>query len=684
MCSRVLAPLFSILPLLLVGHARPAAPPMPLAEGLLPPGAIARLGTARFRAPSSRAAVQLSPDGKLIAVANDPLASIFLLDAATGKEVRRISTGRIVSHLAFSLASKIVITTELSGTIRSWNVATGREVSTMELRANRGGPFLVSTDGKALVLLPRAIFEDDAFIVFDALAGKRLTSIKPMQPYSTGAALSHDGKRLVTWGAAGFSGKYDPAERARLNETLQVWNVRTGKEIARVRSERKGKTILRAALSPNGKVLTIATHDGALTFVDVATGQRRRTVQARPGVGRHLAYSPNGKLLVAGSSDGRFMVWETKTGRRLALTAAPRCQFNSLAFPPDGGVIGCGLDGQAVVLWDMLTGKQLSSPGGHATPPTAIAFAPNARILTVARDGTVVTWGLSGRELRRQPAPPSDRFVPFDVAHAFAPGLRYLASVGGAGDVRVRELAGGEEVLSAEAGASFEPALAFSPDGKVLAAGASDGQRFPRGRALRRWNVATGEELPLIKSAGHTVAGVAFSPNGKHLAIGWHTGLGPREALHVRLYLAATGREVNTFKPAQLRDGSAGAPLLFTPDGRHLAVATAYGNLHFLDAVTGAEVRKLAIGAATVRPAFSPDGRTVAVATLRRGSMRQGQITLWDVRTGRKRWERTLPSAVTALELSPDGKVLASGHADTTVLLWNVPSPTVDAPAGAR
>jgi hypothetical protein len=69
--------------------------------------------------------------------------------------------------------------------------------------------------------------------------------------------------------------------------------------------------------------------------------------------------------------------------------------------------------------------------------------------------------------------------------------------------------------------------------------------------------------------------------------------------------------------------------------------------------------------------AFSPDGRSLAVAPGRHA--RGPALALWELSTGQVRWQPEGPgSPVTALAFSADGKVLVTGHADTTVLLWDV------------
>jgi WD40 repeat protein len=493
-----------------------------------------------------------------------------------------------------------------------------------------------------------------------------------------GAALSRDGKVLVSWGQAPFGAPDKAEERTRINLTVQVWDVKTGKESGKIHVERRAGNVFAAAFSPDGNELAVGTSDGAVSFFDVASRKHLRTFQARHGEIGRLTYSPDGKLLVAG--DGKFIVWDVKTGKRFLPPDGPLCRFIGLAFPPDGRVLASGQTGQALVLWDVLTGKALTPLGGHTASPKAIAFTRDGRRLhTAAADGMVATWrvhaGLRGKERFRQVAPTYHfraRYL-YDPSFAFSPGLDYLARAAWSGGAQVLDLKTGQDAISAWSDNFQGPTLAFSPDGKTLALGRGG---FRVDGSLERWRLASGKELPALKFPKRSVAGIAFSPDGQHIAIATHRdgngAIGRRPEL--RVYLAATGKELPTFKPVDLGPIEGFVPLAYTPGGLHLVV-TGHSELHFFDPLTGAAGRRLAFGGMRQpAPIFSADGRTVAVATVR-PEMNTTGVALWELRTGRKRWEQAVVNTtVTALALSADGKMLASGHSDTTVHVWDITS----------
>src|ERR1700722_15354156 len=108
----------------MLSAARPAAPPLVERSRVdavgdkLPDDALARFGTARFRAAGSYVGNILSPDGKLLAVPSD--GAIRLIDTATGNEARRIIGARGRFHygtIEFSLDSKFLALSDGNGIV---------------------------------------------------------------------------------------------------------------------------------------------------------------------------------------------------------------------------------------------------------------------------------------------------------------------------------------------------------------------------------------------------------------------------------------------------------------------------------------------------------------------------------------------------------------------------------------
>ena len=144
-------------------------------------------------------------------------------------------------------------------------------------------------------------------------------------------------------------------------------------------------------------------------------------------------------------------------------------------------------------------------------------------------------------------------------ALAFSPDGRLLASGGASEAIKLWEVATGREAKSLTGHRAWVSSISFSPDGKLLASGAGD-------KTIKLWEVATGRELRTFTGHQDALNSVAFSPDGKLLASGC------REAFHgkdttIKLWEVATGRELRSLNGHQSYVNS----VAFSPDGRTLA-----------------------------------------------------------------------------------------------------------------
>ena len=214
-------------------------------------------------------------------------------------------------------------------------------------------------------------------------------------------------------------------------------------------------------------------------------------------------------------------------------------------------------------------------------------------------------------------------------------------------------------------------AVAFSPDGKLLATGYGNGY-------LRLWNPATGQATgsPLLADTSpqgqRGVGAVAFSPDGKLLATAGGDG-------YVRLWNTATRQATGAPLPA-VSNGNVNA-VAFSPDGKLLATAGSDGYVRLWNPATHRQIGKPLTGHAgeITSVAFSPDGKLLAS-----GGGDDGTVRLWNPVTrqpvGSPIPAVTRPGAgVGSVAFSPDGKLLASGG-DGYVRLWN---PATRQPVGA-
>jgi RNA polymerase sigma factor (sigma-70 family) len=675
----------------------------------LPQGALARLGTIRWRhADRVHFLAFLPGDKSVVSAANDGFVRVWEL--ATGKELQRFGPGpetgqnrAEIRHFtlagglqplstlaAVSSDGKLLATSFDSTDAEIWELATGKKLATIPL------------DKAVRELAALAFAPTGTHLAMVSATGQfRIWNIKESKMVREfGKAVGGDIVRQYTL-------TYSPDEKILVSmlcdgmpparNTIQFWNPETGAHIRSIKVDDDKSALYPPAISPDGKLFAYGTGDAQVNVLRLATGEAlQKWKLSEWSAPPHLVFSPDSTRLYSkisdlysktSSADCLLQEWEVMTGKLIRTFSRPPqdaesivsrrwLPVGSLAISHDGKMLVCSDESTSLRFFDVIGDKKVTSIESKRNRFYRLQFAPDGKsLLNVGRGSSFQQWDRATGKLIQT--------VVIRERGLDTQDGRYMAFLEGNNRVVLWDHLTNQRLAELPRGTNgFN--YSFSPDGKILLLWDFD-QTF-----VALYDGTTGKPLNRIavpkcaideRRFNNTQA--VFSQDSKWLVVY------AENSETISIHNLATGLLEKVYhidKIGRLRSGD------LSPDRRLLVLDRGVGEVQFVELATGAvrsafgkqmasKSNEWRLGAASMEVitfnnfrnfkgascAFSPDGRLVAFAAP------DNTLQVLATATGRllARFDGHI-GEIKCLDFAPDGLSIATAGVDNTALIWDI------------
>lgn len=632
----------------------------------LPEDAIARLGKGGINI------MRFSPDGSHLTVGTD--IGLWLYNVSNGEETALYpdQIGHIHA-IDFSPDGKMIASGGSGNpAIQLWDIEKRTLLSELSFTKRRDSVNTIafSEDGNTLIHLHNS----GLITHWDVESNERLYDTEHIAPY-TAAAFSSHRDNIVTGNRDGKIRFWHTKDvKKQVNEKRDLNLDEVFKNRLNDFKENVDREIWSVAFSPDGTTVATGSFDNSVRIWNTEDSKIKTTLKGHNEWILSVAFSRNGDVLASGDAEGIIKLWDITTEQELNTLKGHTSGICALTYSPDGKSLASGSYDGTIRFWNYNTGKLISNfTTDHKKWITQLAFTDEDTILTSASyNGTIDVWNLVTNRILTSYSrgknhlssvvklSPDTVYIPMDSStgsiFAFNPyndGFRGSGK-GGYGNIEIWNMQA-DELLSGpwqdmyNSGYTF----AFSSDYNILAV-------LDKQQGIRAWNINTGQEAFLFPLNTYYSGRMQFSPDSKLLT------LSSRSEERTYIWDVTSLQEIT---PPEMKETKA---LAISRDSK--LIAAGYNDRIVLWDLTPNGMKKqstiIDIKISQILE-ISPD-KQILLTTKSNNMDMEHQIQLWDANNGTDLG--TLmghTEEITTLTFSINGKTLASGSRDGTILLWD-------------
>lgn len=308
--------------------------------------------------------------------------------------------------IGFSRDGRTLITGNFNGTVKLWDVASGRLLRSLDGHTDVVYKGVLSPDEKILASCSR----DGKIKIWEVATGRELRTLSGHTRPVKAVAFSPDGKLLASVSNDG---------------TLRLWDVASGLEqrsFVHTKSQEVDDSVYSLVFIQHGKIIATGNGDGTISYWELASGKEVRVLKGHSGGVFCLIVSADGRWLISGGFDHFVQLWDVRSGNRLRTFADKKMdgvteQVRAVSLSSNGkwlasSEVGYTSSGnqfnyvyKRIRIWNFKTGESVFTWDQPKLEINGVAFTPDSRLLAGAgADGIIKLWNVnSGREDRSFP-----------------------------------------------------------------------------------------------------------------------------------------------------------------------------------------------------------------------------------------------------------------------------------------